>query len=321
MRPFIWLFALAALLVVALQAAGAPLPDTAHAQEADGGMSLAVKNDCDDTAELSLVQAGEPFVVCVSADPAPSTSVAGPVQGISGFATEVLFTDGLEWRPRPQCTDEVQITRADPNDSFAICLAFTTSLLRGAGHAVLSAAEFPVPPLSFGPGSTSTLIEMDFVCRLGGSYTLVLAAVPDSDFGSIYGDLDANQISLRTVEFDYDGDTVPNQVADFTTLECNGPTATPCPASGCPTATDPPPPTPFPLSTSQRLTATAELLAAARTPRNGGDNGAFGFQDPNENGGGGTSVWLWVGLGAAAAVLAGGAAFDGYRRFSRRQRG
>ncbi|MCH7811434.1 MAG: hypothetical protein IH958_02285 [Chloroflexi bacterium] len=324
MRRLIWLLPLGALIVVAaVQAPGFSLPDTAHAQEASGGMSLAVKNDCDDTAELSQVEAGEPFVVCISADPAPTTRDVGqgqvePVQGISGFATEVLFDDGLRHQRRDRCEDEVKVRRVD-DGGFAFCQSFVTSLLGGAGHAVFTEfAEPPVAPLDLSPGSTALLVEMDFTCILGGSYTLTLTAVPDSSFGGTYGDVDGFEFALRTVGFDYDGDTVPNQVADFVTLDCSGPTATPCPASGCPTATVPPPPTPFPLDTPESLTATADALATAGTPSDGGDDGVLGSRDTDD---GGASVWLWVGLGVAAAVLASGAAFEGYRRYSRSQRG
>ena len=164
------------------------------------------------------VARGVPFSICVNADPAPNIE-------ISGSSSEVLFPAGLKWLPRPNCrgpgpNGEVQVERQD-GGPIAICLSGFTTLLGGAGHTALTEAAIPpLEPLNVTPGSTTMLVELDFVCNTEGSYKLTLTAVPDSPFGAVYQDLNAVPILLKTVPHDYDGDTVPNQVADTLVINC-----------------------------------------------------------------------------------------------------
>ena len=189
-------------------------------------------------AAPATVLVGVPFTLCVSTSPAPNVA-------ISGFATEVLFPNELEWVQRPACTGssgEVQVGRQD-GGPLAFCLSQVTALLGGAGHTVLTEiAAPPLEPLNVAPGSNTTLVELDFVCNTSGSYELTLTAVPDSTFGSVYVDVNSIPIFVKTVSQDYDGDTVPNQVADTIAINCSPDTPTPSPAP-TPTA-GPTPPSP-----------------------------------------------------------------------------
>ena len=176
-------------------------------------MSLQLKNDCSDPSELRNIQMGRPFVICVVSNPAPAVQ-------ISGFATEVLFSSGLKWLQRPSCTDEVQMARQD-GGPLAACQSYLTLALGGVGHIVLSEfGPLPLAALTVAPASTTALVELDFSCNAVGSYKLTLTAKPDSLFGAIYGDLTADEIFVKTVPQDYDGNTLPNQVASTLTITC-----------------------------------------------------------------------------------------------------
>ncbi len=269
-----------ALLALMATAFAGPAVGPARAAGPGAGMSLQIKSACTDASQLTTVEAGVPFVVCVISDPAPGVAIAG-------FTSEVLFaepetgtqctnsvdddSDGiindgcpqvddapevgaqclnntddednddfspgnqkdgvvndgcpartlnLKWAPRTLCTDEVQVGRQDAG-MLAACNAKTT-FLGGVGHVVVS--EFPMTPpaaaLDVTLGSTTTLIELDFTCNAAGSYKLTLTAAPDSANGAAYFDDNGNKINVKTVQQDYDGDTVANDVADTATFEC-----------------------------------------------------------------------------------------------------
>lgn len=211
---------LAVVVVVALLALMAiafvePGPGTTRAAGPAAGMGLQIKNACTDASQLTTVQAGVPFVVCVVSNPAPSVPIAG-------FTSEVLFPTELKWTQRATCEDEVQVGRQDMM-TLQACLSNVT-FLGGAGHVVVS--EFPpMPPaeaLDVTASSTTTLIELDFTCNVAGSYKLTLTAAPDSPDGAAYADVNGNKLNVKTVQQDYDGDTTANDVADTLTIECLG---------------------------------------------------------------------------------------------------
>ena len=195
-------------IVFAGQAAG-----PARAAGPGAGMSLQIKSACTDTSQLTTVQAGVPFVVCVVSDPAPSVAIAG-------FDSEVIFPSELKWTPRASCEAEVQVGRQDTLD-LAICNAKST-FLGGVGHTVFSEFADLAEPLTVPAGSTTILVELDFTCNVAGSYKLTLTAAPDSAEGAAYADLQGHKLNVKTVLQDYDGDTVANDVADTATFECVG---------------------------------------------------------------------------------------------------
>ncbi|MCH7511118.1 MAG: S8 family serine peptidase [Chloroflexi bacterium] len=160
----------------------------------------------------TTVSVGKLFTLSVSADPAPDVEIAG-------FGSEVLFPAGMEWLQRPSCIDEVQVGRQDAAP-LAFCQSFTPILTGGAAHAVLSEFAQPAAALDVAPGSTTPLVELDFVCNTPGSYKLTLTAVPDSNDGAVFGGTDGREIRVGTIQQDYDGDSVPNDVADTVTIEC-----------------------------------------------------------------------------------------------------
>ena len=87
---------LALLGLVMLLAAVLLGPDQARAASPGAGMSLQVKSACADASELTTVEAGVPFVVCVISDPAPNDPIAG-------FVSEVLIP--AEPETGAQCTN------------------------------------------------------------------------------------------------------------------------------------------------------------------------------------------------------------------------
>ena len=182
----------------------------------------------------ATVFAGVPFTLCVNADPAPSVE-------ISGFASEVVFPDGLKWLQQA-CTNELQVGRLD-GGAIAVCNSFSPILTGGAGHTVQSESGLPLPALDVAAGSTTTLVALDFTCNEVGSHKLTLTADPDSGFGALYFGVNGDQIRVKTVLQDYDGDTVANQVADTLVIDCvesfdfNG---TPIAVGGLQTALGPP---------------------------------------------------------------------------------
>ena len=224
-------------LVTLLVAWNRAAPETTQAAGPGPGMSLAAP---------ATVFVGLPFTLTISTTPAPEVE-------ISGFGSEVLFPKGLKWQQRASCDDEVQVDRED-EQPLSVCLAVVTTPFGGVGHSVLS--EVAVPPLAalnVTPGSTTTLVELDFVCNAPGSYKLTLTAVPESGQGAAYNDLNAVAIFLKTVPQDYDGDTSPNNVADTLVINCvEPPTPTPTPIvtpTPTPTPTVTPTPTPTPTAT------------------------------------------------------------------------
>ncbi len=237
----------------------------------------------------AIVYMGETFVVTVTADPAPDENIAG-------FGSEIIAEDdqgvpdrldepeGLESEPRASCADELQVERAD-GGAIALCNSFSPILTGGAAHAVLT--EFIAAPalLDVAQGSTTLLLELDFVCNTAGSYTLILTAVPDSPDGALFAGPSGGEIAVKTV----DG------IADTLTIECSDeppPTDTPEPTDIPPEPTDVPP----------EPTAT--------------DDGAVGPPDTGvggSTGDGGSNAGLWVLIGAMLAASVAGMTAFGWR--------
>ena len=246
---------IAIALVTALLVSGASDNGPALAASPGPAMSLQIKNDCDDASELTSVNSGVPFVVCVVSDPSPSVDIAS-------IGSEVLFPAGLKYT-RSSCADELQVARQD-GGTIAFCDS-SDSPLGGASHSVLS--EVVLPPLAaltVSPSSTTTLLELDFVCNTGGNHTVTLTAKPDRVVGALYGDTSAAEIFVKTILFDYDGSTTANDVADTAVVDCiqpptDTPTATPT-LTPTPTIT----PTPAPFGPSHINVTTTGLPAAVR---------------------------------------------------------
>lgn len=252
------------------------------------------------------VDVGIPFTISVNADPAPNVA-------IGGFNTEVLFPGALEWLQRAGCEDEVLV--GTDGSAPEICIQYLSTELAGAAHTVLSGVsegtESPLATLDVTPGSTTILVEIDFVCRTAGSHTLVLTVAQDSAFGSIYADRDANQLLLETIEHDYDGDTTPNAVADILTLDCRGSQDT----------------TEQPTGLAGETASPIEPGLTSVDGDNGngengdgdgsnGDNGDGGSSDGDTNGG--VSAGLWAVIAAVLAAAVAGLAVFGWRwRYAR----
>ena len=206
--------ALAALLLWGGSALG-----TAHAQEA--GMSLTVVSGGQCSGDTCTITGDASFVLAVMADPAPG-------EEISGFNTEVLFPEGMQWNQRtddngdPDCAAEVHVSPQEEGTEFGTCQSFVSSILGGAGNAVLTQITFPLPALNVAPGSTTTLVELDFTCTgvgVGGILTMALTANPPSDEGSLYSNLEAVEVLVATTTtFDVDGE--PMDVADTLDIDC-----------------------------------------------------------------------------------------------------
>ena len=200
-----------------------------------------------------------------------------------------------------------------------ICLQYRSQLLEGAAHTVLSGvsegAESPLAALDVTPGSTTILVEIDFVCRIAGSHTLVLAVVQDSAFGSIYAGLDAELLLLETIEYDYDGDTTPNAVADILTLDCRSPQDTAEQPTGLAGETA------SPIDPGATSVDGENGNGDNGNGDNGdgdngdGDNGDGDNGDGDTDGGIGTGLWAIIAAGLAAAVA--GLAVFGWRRYAR----
>ena len=232
--------ALLAVLVALLFAGNHAAPETAQAAGPGPGMSL--------TAPATVFE-GLPFTLTISTAPAPDVE-------ISGFGSEVLFPDELKWLPRPNCRGpgpdgEVQVERQD-GGSIAFCKSFSPILTGGAGHQVIS--EFTAPPvaaLNVTPGSTTPLLELDFVCNTPGSHKLTLTAAPDSPDGALYASVLGELVLVKTVpqelDLNFDGVPEPHQVADTLAINCvSGPVPSPTPTALLtpPPATPTPPPCP-----------------------------------------------------------------------------
>ena len=235
---------------------------------------------------------GVTFQVTMSADPAPDVEFAG-------FGSEVIWVgpnqedprDGLKWEQRvpgdaeASCLAEIQVGRVG-GGSIALCNSFVPILTSGAAHAVLSQFTQPAGALDVAAGSTTPLLELDFVCNTPGSYTLVLTAVPDSPDGALFGGTDGAEIGIKTVEHD------TAQVADTLTIEC----------------TDEPPPTDTPEPTDvPQATDTPEATAE---PTVGGPiTGVAGG-----TGDSGTSAGIWVLIGALLVASLTGMTVYGWKR-------
>lgn len=200
---------------------------TAHAQEA--GMSLTVVSGGQCSGDTCTITGDASFVLAVIANPAPN-------EEISGFNTEVLFTEGLQWNQRAACEDEVQVSPQEEGTEFGVCESAESSILGGALHAVLTPITFPLPALNVAPGSTTTLVELDFTCTgggVGGAITVALTTSPPSAFGSLYSNLEASEVPVAiTTTFDVDGE--PMDVADTLDIDCGvfGPVAAPVTGTG-----------------------------------------------------------------------------------------
>ena len=265
-------------------------PDGAQADAEGQAMSLGAP---------SIGYMGETFIVTVTADPAPDIEIAGFGSEIIWFESDdsgviipdaELTPDGLKWQQRDGCLDELQVERAD-GGAIESCVSVTSILTGGAAHAVLSEFALPAAALDVDLGSASLLLELDFVCNTAGSYTLVLTAVPDSPDGALFGGMDGAEISVKTVELDYDGDTAANLVADSVTIEC----------SDEPPPTDTPEPTDIP-PTDVPATATTQATVG------GPDTGAGG-----NTGDGGSNAGLWVLIGVLLAASVAGMTAFGWR--------
>ena len=159
----------------------------------------------------------------------------------------MLLPAGLTWLPRASCADEVFVLRrggAPP----ATCERLTTAR-GGVAHSVVSAAgPAPVTPFAVDREAKATFITFDVRCAIEGSYHLVLMANRGSStFGASYSDVQSNVIEVKTMPFDVDGDTSPEQVADASKVACGSgvpPETTP---ASSPTAT-PAPQTPTPVN-------------------------------------------------------------------------
>ena len=173
------------LLAFLALAWGYASPDVA---QADGpAMSLAIPGAISCDADKCSVDGSQTFVLQVIAESIPAN-------GTGGFATEVLLSGDLEWKPRENCEDEVQAGRED-GGSLGLCLAVVTTLLGSVGHTVIGQVGLP-PTAALDVTSGGTLVEIDVNCLSMGSYQVTLVAVPDSPFGATYSDLNAVPVLL-----------------------------------------------------------------------------------------------------------------------------
>ena len=276
------------LLAFLALAWGYASPDVA---QADGpAMSLAIPGAISCDADKCSVDGSQTFVLQVIAESIPAN-------GTGGFATEVLLSGDLEWKPRENCEDEVQAGREDGQD-LGLCLAVVTTLLGSVGHTVIGQVGLP-PTAALDVTSGGTLVEIDVNCLSMGSYQVTLVAVPDSPFGATYSDLNAVPVLLKTEDGTYNGET--HQVADTLTINCvepppateAPPTDTPEPTDGTPT--DGTPTTDTPETTVEPIVGGPVTGVAG----SGGDAGA--------------NAGLWVLIGVLLASALAGTAVFGWR--------
>ena len=273
---------MAVMVAVLLLAWGHANQDIARAQ--GPGMSLNAP---------ATVFLDQTFVVTIMADPAPDIEFAA-------FSSEVIFPEGVKWQQRP-CAEEVVVGRVD-GGPIALCQSFTPILTGGAGTAVLSEFALPATALDVVAGSTTPLVELEFVCNTVGSYKLTLTATPDSSDGALFGGTDGAEMPVKTTQQDRDGDTVPNDVADTVTIECtDAPPPTAVPPTAVPPTAVPPTAVP-PTDTPPGATSTvgAGTVAPPVTGAGAGD--------------GGVSVGLWVLIGALLAAAVAAVALFGWRQ-------
>ena len=281
---------------------------TTHAAGPGAGMSLNVPNALSCTTDECSVDVTQPFLLTISTNPTLDFE-------LSGFATEVVFpTESLNWNQRATCEDEVQVGRQD-GSSLQVCIASVSTLLLGASHGVVSQiAEPPLAALTVAPGSTTLLVEMDFSCKTVGTFDLTLTAAPDSRFGSVYGDLNARIVEVKTIDVDFDGDTEPNAVADTLTINCEMPPPTPTPTeTPVPPTNTPGGPTDTPVLPT---TPPGGILPTPEPTETPGPIGAVvaGFGGIDDNGG--LRTGLWAVIGALLVAVGGGLAIFGGRSMS-----
>ena len=183
----------------------------------------------------------------------------------------------------------------------ALCEAGLSTLLGGARHAVISAIGVPpIAPFDVVPDSTTTLLELDFVCNTPGSYTLTLTAGLDSPDGAVFANLSATEIPVKTVEgtYDADGDTTPetHQVADTLTIECTDE----------PPPTDTPEPTDIPPTDVTPTDVTPPAVADTVGPPETGIGGSTGDS--------GTNAGIWVLIGVLLVASLTGMTVYGWKR-------
>ena len=254
-------------------------PDVA---QADGpAMSLTVSGAISCDADKCSVDGSQTFVLQVVAD-------SPPANGTSGFSTEVLLSDELEWKPRASCADEVQASRED-GVPLATCLAVVTTGLEAVGHTVIG--EIALPPLALlDVTAGDTLVEIDVNCLSMGSHQVTLLAVPDSPFGATYSDPNAAPAFVKTEEGTYNGET--HQVGDTLMINC----VEPPPATATPPPTDTPGPTDVPQDTPE----------TTDEPTVGGP--VTGVAGSGGNAGANAGLWVLIGV-LLASALAGTAVF------------
>jgi hypothetical protein len=156
---------------------------------------------------------GATFTLSVHADPAPSVP-------IGGFATEVLFSSGLDWVQRPSCNGpdgEVPVTV--DGTPLGICVA-ESGPEGQARHVVVSIVE--PPPIADLDTPLDVLLELDVKCTSAGSHSVVLTSLSDDyPFGAFYALVNTHTVVPKTQPFDVDGDTAVEQVADVIEIDCS----------------------------------------------------------------------------------------------------
>ena len=286
------------LMAVLAFAWGQVNPDGAQAVAEGPAMSLGAPG---------TVFMGVTFQVTVTADPAPDDDIAGFGSEVIWFESDdsgvispeaVLTPEGLKWQQRvpgeseASCLAEIQVGRAD-GGALAFCNSTSPILTGGASHALLSQFQMGAAALDVAPGSTTLLLELDFVCNTPGSYKLILTAVPDptAPDGALYGSPAGAEIHVKTVTQDYDAGT--HQVADTLTIECTDE----------PPPTDTPEPTDVPVPTDvSEPTATVEATVGGPVTGVGGSSGDSG-----------SNAGLWVLIGALLVASVAGMTAFGWR--------
>lgn len=255
-----------------LLSAGHTRPETARAQAP--GMSLSAPDP---------VFVGQTFPVTISTDPSPDVAILG-------FAAEVLFPPGLEYRGDSDCASEVLVSAVN-RQPLQFCLSIETAP-GGRGINVSTAVRLPPLPALDLPVNTSgvALVMFDFTCRAAGSHTVTLTSSPPSGNGAVYADVNAVPIRVHTEVQD------SADVADTLTITCEEPSqdgGTPVP----PAATDATVPTVGPSPTSG--------IPTSVSPESDADSDGTGI-----------AVWLLAVIAAAAVAASalGGAAWSARRR-------
>ena len=227
LRPALIALGLLALAAMAFSW-GQTGPAPVRAAGSAPGMSL---------AGPATVNVGEPFVLRIQSDPAPIAAPAGFAASVLFAATTSSASDFTVTR-RASCTDEVQIGRQDLAP-LAVCAQVVKGLIQLsksgplsrpiAGVTVLTSDETPpLPGLTLGSGSVTTLVEFDVTCDVPGSHEILLLANL-SDFGpghvgdgAVYVDTSAVEQYVKTVSKDIGGNSAAEQVADTLTILCVG---------------------------------------------------------------------------------------------------